>query len=375
MFRICFIFFLIVSLLSPSTIFAITDPLAQPNNKIGIHILDDFELSEAAKLINSNGGDWGYVTIPITINDTNYEKWQTFMKNCKTFHIIPILRLATEGEQTNSGIWREGTRADIVKLAEFLATLNWPIKNRYIIVFNEVNRSDEWGGKINPAEYAEILSFTTTIFKSKNPDFFIISAGLDNAAPNQGSKFMDEYEYMKNMQLEIPGIFNQIDGLASHSYPNPGFSQPPATDSARGVSSFRYERALAESLSNKKLPVFITETGWSGETIPDKKRAEYYTETFQTIWNDPGIVAITPFLFEAKYGPFQKFSFLTNTDTETQQYQAVKTLAKIQGDPAQPVTPATNVLAAETKRPPKKQKSSGLSFINMIKEIITSLIQ
>ena len=358
----------------PQTAFAITDPLAQPNNKFGIHILDDFELSEAAKLINSNGGDWGYVTIPITINDTNHEKWEKFMENCKTFHIIPILRLATEGEQTNSGIWREGTRADIVKLADFLATLDWPIQNRYIIVFNEVNRSDEWGGKVNPADYAELLSFTTTVFKSKSPDFFIISAGLDNAAPNQGSKFMDEYEYMKDMQLAIPGIFNQIDGLASHSYPNPGFSQPPATDSARGVSSFRYERELAESLSNKKLPVFITETGWSADAVSDAKRAEYYKETFQTIWNDPGIVAITPFLFEAKYGPFQKFSFLTNNNTETQQYDAVKTLAKVQGDPAQPVTPATKVLAAETKRTQPKQKPSGFSFANMIQTIIDFLM-
>ena len=60
---ISFIFFIFVA--STTTAHAIVDPLAAPNNKIGIHIMFTSELEEAAKLVNSAGGDYGYVTITI----------------------------------------------------------------------------------------------------------------------------------------------------------------------------------------------------------------------------------------------------------------------------------------------------------------------
>ena len=40
---------------------AADSPFAHPNNKFGVHILFPSELSDAAKLVNSDGGDWGYV--------------------------------------------------------------------------------------------------------------------------------------------------------------------------------------------------------------------------------------------------------------------------------------------------------------------------
>jgi len=236
------------------------NPLAVANNKIGVHILDPSEVSSAATLVNHNGGDWGYVTIPIQSGDRNLAKWQEFMNNCKKYHLIPIIRLATEDDYPNTQFWRKPTENDIVNFANFLNALNWPTKNRYIIVFNEVNRADEWGGSADPGEYAHLLNFAVTIFKSANPDFFIISAGLDNAAPDQGNIYINEYNYLRAMNQAVPGIFNQIDGMDSHSYPNPGFSQAPDATSAMGVGSFLQERSLIQSLSNKTLPVFITET-------------------------------------------------------------------------------------------------------------------
>ena len=310
---------------------AVVNPLVVPNNKIGIHILTTSELPAAAKLINSNGGDWGYVTIPLQAGDENLVKWQAFMNACSKYHVIPIIRLATEDDYFNTKVWAKPTPDDVVDAANFLNSLSWPTKNRYVIIYNEVNRGDEWGGHADPAAYAQILSTAVSVFKSRNPDFFIISAGLDNAAPNQGNTYINEYTYLRAMNQAVPGIFNQIDGFSSHSYPNPGFSQPPEPNSLTGIGSFIHERDLIQSMSNKKLPVFITETGWSSDAVPQSTQAQYYDQAFKTVWNDPDIVAITPFLLQAGAGPFQQFSFLNTDGSKTKQYQYIYTMPKTRG--------------------------------------------
>lgn len=326
--------------------FAVENPLAVPNNKIGIHIFSPNEVADASRLVNANGGDWGYVTVPIQSNDRDLKKWQEFMRQCKKNHIIPIVRLSTTNDPNNTAVWKKPELNDVIEAANFLNQLDWPTKNRYVIIYNEVNRGDEWGGAANPAEYANILSFAVTVFKSKNPDFFIISSGMDNAAPAQPPKYMNQYDYMQQMHQAVPAIFNQVDGLASHSYPNPGFSQPPSIDNMMGVASFMHERILVRELTGKELPVFITETGWTADAISDETKVQYFQQTLDTIWNDPGIVAITPFVLDARHGGFPQFSFLNATGSATPQYDFFKNLSKTKGKPAMPV----KVLAAEMSK-------------------------
>lgn len=332
--------------LSTPKAYATEYPLNKPNNKMGIHILFDSELSKAAQLVNSNGGDWGYVVIPIQVGDKNITKWQKFMYSAKQYHLIPILRLSTEGDPFNTTVWRKPTYMDIIDFANFLDSLDWPVKNRYVIIFNEVNRGDEWGGAVNPGEYADLLSFAVTVFRSRTPDFFVISAGLDNAAPNNAPLYMNEYDYMRAMDQAVPGIFNQVAGLASHSYPNPAFAQPPTNSSRMGISSFSFERQLAKTLSQKDLPVFITETGWSTESVSLDTQLAYYWQAFNTVWNDPSIVTVAPFLLQGSGGPFQKFSFLDPVGNPTKLFKMFQSLPKIKGIP----TLTATVLAAETKR-------------------------
>lgn len=327
----CLIFILLISVSSHPAL-AIEDPLSKPNNKVGIHLLFTTELDEAATLVNSNGGEWGYVIIPIQSGDRDLEKWQNFLDKAGEKKLIPIIRLATQGDYFNTQVWRRPRHEDVLDFANFLNSLEWPTKNRYIVVFNEVNRGDEWGGSANPLEYAELLSYAVTIFKSLNQDFFIIGGGFDNAAPNQGTQYIDQYTYMIRMNEHKPGIFNQIDGYASHSYPNPGFSQPPDVVSNKSISSFIYERNLLNKLSIKKLPIFITETGWSNEAVNESLRATYYEQAFNGAWSDPDIVTVIPFVLRAA-GPFAKFSFMTENGAETEQYKRIKSMSKIKGTP------------------------------------------
>lgn len=341
------LFFSVVVLLfgSAANAHAIEDPLTLSNNKIGIHILFPEEIEEAARLVNA-AGDWGYVTIPIQAGDKNLEKWQWFMDQAKQLHVIPLVRLATEGDYFNTKVWRKPNDEDLLDFANFLNSLIWPTKNQYIIVFNEVNRGDEWGGTPDPLEYAEILTYTVTVFKEKSPDFFIISAGLDNASATGYASAINQFDFLRMMAQVKPEIFDRIDGIASHSYPNPGFRQPPAIQTATSITSFLHERSFIQKYTQKNLPIFITETGWSKASLSDEAIAAYYTQAFTNVWTDPNIVAITPFLLRALSGPFTVFSFLRQDGSPSPAYEAVKELTKVKGTPSVATTSA--VLGTQT---------------------------
>lgn len=320
-----------LSFINTQKSYAIYDPLSTNNNKFGIHILFPEELSEAAALVNSSGGDWGYVTIPIKASERDLEKWQAFMDNSKKYHLIPILRLATDGDYFEKASWSKPTEYDILDFANFLNSLNWPTKNRYVIIYNEQNRGDEWGGVPNAVEYAEILDYAVTAFKGKSEDFFIILGGLDNASINVANKYINQFTYMYQMEEVVPGIFSKIDGIASHSYPNPGFSAPPS--SARvGIYSFYYQKQLADIFSEKNLPVFITETGWSSDSISSALQSKYYADSFNNYWNNQDIIAVTPFVFNADEGSFAQFSFIKN-GKKTPIYETFRNLPKTKGEP------------------------------------------
>jgi hypothetical protein len=312
---------------------AIEDLLSLPNNKIGIHILFPQEINQAASLINSNGGDWGYVTIPIQASDKDLVKWQKFMDDAKKLHVVPIVRLATEGDYFNSVAWRKPTEHDVLDFANFLNSLNWPVRNKYVIVFNEVNRGDEWGGEVDPAGYANLLSFAVKTFKFLNSDFFIISGGLDNAAPNLEGKYMNEYRYMAAMNDAVPGIFDMIDGLGSHSYPNPGFKQMPTVLTSQSINSFFYEKNLAESLGNKNLPVFITETGWTKNALSEGQIGKCFEDALKNVWSDKDVAVVTPFLLQAGTEPFSQFSMLDANGKTGQIFATYQQIAKTRGEP------------------------------------------
>ena len=312
---------------------ATDDQFTIANNKFGVHILFTTELSDAARLVNSSGGDWGYITIPIQAGDKDLDKWQKFMNEAKERHIIPIIRLASENYYFDTRVWRKPAYDDLLDFANFLNSLNWPIKNRYIVIFNEVNRGDEWEGVPNPSEYAKILSYAFDVFKQRSEDFFIISAGLDNAAANVPGKSQNQYDFMVEMNNEIPGIFGKIDGLASHSYPNPAFSTAPWIVTNKSISSFKFEQELSYELSGKKLPVFITETGWSKDKLPENQIASYFNYAFGSLWNDESVIAVTPFLLHAGAPPFSQFSLLDGGGDYNEISKMLQKIPKIKGKP------------------------------------------
>lgn len=348
---------------------AIEDPLSKPNNKFGIHILFPAELSEASRLVNSNGGDWGYVTIPIQAKDRDLEKWQRFMDDAKKLHLIPIIRIATENYYFDTKVWRKPEMDDVLDFANFLNSLEWPAKNRYVVIFNEVNRSDEWGNEVNPAEYARILEYAVNTFKSKNSDFFVISAGLDNASANVPSNSSNQYDFMIEMNKAVPGIFGLIDGLGSHSYPNPAFSQVPWVITNKNINSFKFEKNLAYNLSGKNLPVFITETGWSHKNVPENQIASYFIYAFASVWSDNNVTAVTPFLLQAGTEPFLQFTLLNKNGDYNEIFKTIQKISKIKGEPDINHSPNRTLdLPIITGNTPLKSFSQKIQYGNPVRE-------
>lgn len=308
-------FFLIFSTLQPA--YAIENPIQTSNNKFGIHIINPIEeeASIAAELVNSNSGDWGYVTFVIQANDRDGGKWQTFFNILRRNHLIPIVRIATK--QLNRH-WETPKEEDAKDWAEFLNKLNWPVKNRYIIVYNEPNHGKEWGNAADPVSYAQILNQTIDALKAESEDFFVLNAGLDASTPHKPPNYFDETQFLIEMERAVPGVLNKLDGWSSHSYPNPDFRGSPYATGRGTVNTYKWEIELLKQLGvNKSLPIFITETGWrhsegivENNFLPNPETVgEYFKIAFENAWSNENIVAVTPFLLDYQQEPFDHFSF------------------------------------------------------------------
>lgn len=313
-----------------------------PNNKYGIHLAvpDREDLIKAAELVNSSGGKWGYVTLVIQENDRDKKKWQAVFDQLRKLKLIPIIRLATQPQGSN---WEAPSVDDVGGWIDFLQSLNWVVKDRYIVLFNEPNHATEWGGNIDPEGYAKISFEFAKQLKEKDKDYFIMLAGFDASAPSSYPNFEDETVFINKIFIEIPELFseNLITGLVSHSYPNPGFNGSPY-DRGRGtVSTYDWELSYLKSLGiQNDLPVFITETGWPRNKFNDSFTVgENLSITYQNLWNlDSRVRAITPFVLNYQTDPFLNFSWkIQNSSEYYDQYEIYKKIDKIKGDPEQKI--------------------------------------
>lgn len=365
-------------LIGPNISFAVYDPLNLPNNKYGIHIIDQNDLVNASNLVNSSGGDWGYVTLVITQNDLNLDKWQNIFNQMKKLHLIPILRLATEPKNS---MWIRPDPAIVEEYAQFLDKLTWVTENRYVIIFNEPNHAKEWGGVIDPAGYTQILASYSASLKQKSDDFFILQAGFDASARNSSATMAEEL-FISKMIMADPQIFNYIDGWASHSYPHPLGNHQIFQNGRESLYTYKWELNLLKNLGvAKNFPVFITETGWphfegipnSPEFILSDKVSELTQESFEKLLTDPKIIALTPFILNYQSYPFSNYSWQKpNSNEFYAQFHAYQQIPKSKGEPkiVQSVTPAMPTESPDSnniKGASDQSKKSALDeFINKI---------
>lgn len=305
-----------------------TPSMASDGQVLGIHILHPYELDAATSLLKPAGtaeDQWHYVTIPLSLDDLEKEaEWQQFFAQAQQRKLIPIVRLVTRFE---NGSWQVPNRYQIVQQFQFLNRLSWPTEERLVIVFNEPNHAPEWGGRINPAEYAQVLEFTARWAHSENQHYKVLPAGMDLAA-TQGGSTVEAFWYLDQMLFENPQIFDHIDYWNSHSYPNPGFVASPERTDKKSLKGFQHELSYLQLKTGREFEVFITETGWRETPATRRWLSQYYQYALQHVWSDARVKAVTPFVLQGAPGPFAEFSFLDQRGQQTLQYVAYQELLR-----------------------------------------------
>lgn len=303
---------------------AVLAPVSAATAKIGIHVLHPGDMREAVELLEAQNVEdtdpWYYITVPYSLKDAaNPHEWQHFFDQAKELRVIPIVRLVTEPQ---GEVWKVPTRADIVTQLDALAKLDWPTSKKRIVIYNEVNHAKEWGGRIDPANYARTLRFASQWAKSVDDQFVVLPAAMDLAASNTNST-ADAFAYWNAVFTEDPEIMSYVDAWNSHSYPNPAFSAPPTARGQNSLRGYEHELSYLENKGVEDLPVYITETGWEENWLTARRLTAWYRYAVEEIWlPDERIVAVTPFVFRGAPGPFDKFSFLDAEGKPTLQHEA-----------------------------------------------------
>lgn len=226
----------------------------------------------------------------------------------RRMHIVPIVRIATK---PIGNIWEKPSTSEINNWTGFLNSLNWVTENRYVVILNEPNLDHEWGGKIDPESYAKYLKEFSIKLKETSSDFFVLPAGL---APEK-----NEFKYLKQMTDSVPDVFDYIDGWTSHPYPTESINL--------------YIKEL--DYIKKDLPIFITETGWSGKDFTEEEISEKLQNAYKTVWNNEKIVAVTPFILNYPNAPFAQFSWQKSDGSYYKFYDDIKNIPKVKGAPKQ----------------------------------------
>ena len=337
--KILIVFAFLASLVFPiKTVNAIETPTSVDNNKFGIHITDESDIEDAARLVNSSGGDWGYVTFVIREDERNVNRWQNVFDKLRRQHLIPLVRIATTQDEGN---WTKPDPDDISGWVNFFESLNWVIKNRYIIIGNEANHATEWGGEVDSTGYGEFVTNISKRLKLSSPDYFVMMGGLDASAPDNKSH-MSEEKFLRQLILKYPKYFENLDGWVSHSYPNPDFSAPPTNTGQKSIKTYEWELSLLRRMGvSKNLPVFVTETGWAHRTetesdyLDPEELNEYYQKLFEIYLNDSNIIAFTPFILNYSGPPFDIFSWKDNRGYYYEFFEDTQKVLKIKGSPIQ----------------------------------------
>jgi hypothetical protein len=242
--------------------------------------------------------------------------------------------LATQPENDN---WRRPNAQDAKDWVFFLNELNWVVKDRYIILFNEPNHATEWGGEVNAESFAQVNEAFAKALKNSNNDYFIMMGGLDLSSPSSNPHYEDAGIFLKEVVQKIgkENINMYFDGLASHSYPNPGFVGAPSDTGRKSIRGYEWELQLLKSLGIKDMPVFITETGWNGSALSRETVADNFRHAFNNVWlPDSRVKAVTPFILNYQTEPFLQFSWIKPQNVGVYpEFDLVKSLPKKTGNP------------------------------------------
>ena len=302
------------------------------NNIIGLNVARlrrDRYVSAAADLVNTNGGDWGYLTVVFTAEERDSQTGEQLLRElldrCYEYHLQPIIRVATHFD-VDAETWSRPEPDDAERWRSFLERGKWPTAKVWVIAGNEPNLGREWGGEVDSAGYAAYLDHFINVF-SDSDRFMIANGPLDASNTSEMPKMQDAYEFLVGMDAAVPGIFARLHGWASNPYMVP--HQGP---------ELRYTHRAYESeldFIGRDMPVLITEAGHLN-TGDEKEIAAFYEGAFRDWTADSRVVAVTPLFWHPDRGVYWMFDFDKDSKVieKSPTYDLIQRLPRGRGSPA-----------------------------------------
>ncbi len=293
---------------------------------LGIHILAPGEISRANQLLSRGDDKDKFVTVPLTLKDLERKnEWQHFLNEAHALKIRPIIRFTTRFE---NGSWTVPTRIDVMRMTSFLSALDWHRPELTVILFNEPNHANEWGGNLDPEGFAKISAFAAQWVGTEAKDYTVLPAAMDLAADGNKNT-MEAFAYWTRALAVEPTLLEHFDAWNSHSYPNPAFSASPDKTGKNSLRGYETELAFVKKYTQKDFPVYITETGWNQNLLSNQRLKDYFIKAYAKIWSsDTRIVAVTPFLLQGAPGTFAPFSFLDKDGNPTMAYEVYQDILR-----------------------------------------------
>jgi len=304
------------------------------NNKYGVHLISptDEEIQNACRfLANANPtGDeegWGGKLILTLVkgqtDSDTVQRWHDISRNEGCILIHPIKN------SFGDPYWKPIDQDTITFFVELFKDLRPSSKHLFVILGNEVNRGDEWGGTCDGGAYARIAKSAAQQLKEAVPNIQIGLAGLDGYAPDS-SFYCSQDKFLRDMVAAEPQLVDDyIDFQVVHEYPNADM-----TGSLQNL--WLDEKNLLKSLGVKKdLPIVVSEIAWKrhrGLSAPES--AARLADGMADLNDRPEIWAITPFVYKFCGQPFEPFSLIDCAgDKPNVVFNAVVGLPKVKGDP------------------------------------------
>lgn len=305
--------------------------VAARNNIFGLNVArlsQERYIWATSDLVNANGGDWGYITVVWTAEDRDNRNadlnLQVFLDRCFTFHVQPIIRVATRYDPKTDS-WTRPDPDEPAKWRAYFERANWPTRRVWVIAGNEPNLGREWGGAVDGGDYARYLGRFLDAFEGSDR-FKVVNAPLDASNGTEQPKMQDAYEFLTDMERAVPSVFERLGAWASNPY-----------RVISGGDDLRYtHRAYEAELAfiGRDMPVLITEAGHL-ETGDELEIARFYRESFEHWSTDPRIVAVTPLFWHPDRGEYWMFE-LDGRGAMTYRsptYQMLRTLPRVAGSP------------------------------------------
>lgn len=300
----------------------------------------DLQLDKALEL----AGLGGYVTqllYPVTVSTTGPDPaWIHFVNGAYDRYLTPVLRI--QGEW-GGDYWLKPEAdgpGDYASIAEAYQRVVEGLPRRdghklYVEIWNEPNLRLEWGGEVNPYEYASFMvDVSAAIREIGDPRIVVLNGALAPGGNYDNLAFIDA-------MATVPGAMQAFDVWASHSYPG---NHPPQYNLHNGymsrftIDSYLWEVQRLSRKGRSGVHVMLTETGYDlgnrlfprFPRINETNRAAYISKAFRDYWLSwPEVVGVTPFELVDPYGDWAHWDWLyPTTDEPHKQFTAVQGLPK-----------------------------------------------